>query len=113
MKLTVEEGNYIQGLVRRARDLYGAKWEKILKKKALTLPRKGLNTRTGVLEEFDLQMEEKVIKQLVQKNIVEIRQEETNIQRQGSFQDRYGDENDKFIGLTPEKLEKLKNQLDL
>ena len=113
MKLTVEEGNYIQGLVSHARNLYGRKWERILKKTALTLPKKGLNTRTGVLEEFDAQNEEKVIKQLVQKNILEIRQEETDIQRQGSFQDRYGDGNDKFIGLRPEKLEELKDQLDL
>ena len=113
MKLTVEEGNYIQGLVAQARNLYGKTWERILKKTALALPEKGLNTRTGVLEEFDAQKEEKVIKKLVQKNILEIRQEQTDIQRQGSFQDRYGDGNDKFIGLRPKKLEKLKDQLDL
>lgn len=113
MKLTVEEGNYIRGLVAHAKDLYGEKWERILRKKALALPRKGLNTRTDVLEEFDPEMEEKVIKQLVKKNIVEIRQEETDVQRQGSFQDKYGDRNDKFIGLRPEKIGALKEQLDL
>lgn len=113
MKLTVEEGNYIQGLVAHAKSLYGEKWEKILRKTALTLPMKGLNTRSEILEEFDSQMEEKVIKQLVQKNIVEIRQEKTDIQRQGSFQDRYGDGNDKFIGVRPEKLKELKDQLNL
>jgi len=113
VKLTAEEARYIQGLVARAKELHGEKWRRILEKKALALPKKGLSQRTDVLEEFDPGEEEKFIKQLVQKNIVEIRKQETDIQRQGCFQDRYGDGNDKFIGLRPWKLRKLEEQLDL
>lgn len=112
MKLTIEEGNYLEGLFDHAKKVYGSKWERILKKKALPFPREGFNSRTDGFEEFDSGEESKVIKQLQKKNIVVLKEEKADVQKQGKFQDKYGGGGDKFIGIRPQKLEKLKQQLD-
>lgn len=113
MKLTIEEGNYLEKLFDHVENVYGGKWERILKKGALPFPREGFNARTGGFEEFDVETESKVIKQLQKKNIVVLKEEKADVQRQGDFQDKYGDGNDQFIGINPEKLEKLKEQLSI
>lgn len=113
MKLTIEEGNYLEELVKHTKELYDGRWERILEKEALPLPRRGFNEKKEKFEEFDPGKEEKVIKQLQEKNIVTVREEETRIQRQGQFQEKYGDQNNQFIGINPEKMEELKEQLDL
>lgn len=113
MKLTIEEGNYLEELFNHAEKVYGSKWERILKKKALPFPSKGFNERTGGFEEFDAKKESEVIKQLQKKNIVVLTREEADVQKQGEFQEKYGDGNDQFIGIRPGKLEKLREQLSI
>jgi hypothetical protein len=113
MKLTAEEQRYLKELLSHARGIYGRRWNKILEKKSLPLPTLGFNQKKGKFEKFDPGKEEKVIKQLQKKNIVVIREEETDIQRHGDFQDKYGDRNNKFIGIRPEKLKRLLQQLEI
>lgn len=113
VKLTIEEENFIEDLVKHAKNLYGGNWASVLKKATVPLPRKGFHERSRFFHEFDMEEEEKTIKQLQKKNIVVIRQEEVDVQNGGSFQEKYGDGNDKFIGIRPQKLRKLRHQLNL
>ncbi len=113
MKLTIEEGNYLETLLKRTKKLYGNHWETMLEKTSVTLPEKGLNQREDLLPEFDPGKEEEVIEQLKKKNIVTIRKEETEIPEEGEFKEKYSDSSDMFIGINPGKLQELKKQLNI
>jgi len=113
MKLTIEEGNYLELIVKRAKSLYGNSWERMLEKNNLPLPQQGFGETRQQFKGFDTEKEEKVLKQLQKKNIVVIRKKDVDIQKQGGFLERYADQSDMFIGLNPRKIEGLKKQLNL
>lgn len=113
MKLTIEEGNYLEAIIGRARNLYGSRWEQILSQDALPMPKKGFSALEDSLEEFDIHKEEKVIEQLQEKNILRVKKHEMDIEKEGSFEQKYSDQSEYFIGLNENKMEGLKQQLSL
>lgn len=113
MKLTIAEGNYIEEVINRARELYGDGWERTLRRTELPMPAKGFSELNGAFEEFDTKKEEEVIEQLKLKNIFQVRKHEVDVEREGSFQDKYADSSEYFVGINRNKLDQLKEQLKI
>lgn len=110
MKLTIEESDYLERILGRAENLYGNSWKRILSKTAMPMPKKGFS-QLKAFQNLNIGEEEKIIEQLKQKNILRVRKEETDIEREGDFENKYSDKSNYFIGLNPDKLEKLRQQL--
>lgn len=113
MKLTIAEGNYIEEVANRAKNLYGNGWERTLKRTELPMPKKGFSSLNGGFEEFDMRKEEEVIEQLKQKNIFQVRKHEVDVEREGSFEEKYSEKSEYFVGINRNKIEQLKKQLNL
>lgn len=113
MKLTIAEGNYIEEVSNRAKSLYGNGWERTLKRTELPMPKKGFSTLNGAFEEFDMKKEEEVIEQLKQKNILQVRKHEVDVEREGSFEEKYSEKSEYFVGINRNTVDQLKEQLNL